>query len=132
MEFQGIALKINTEGIKSGNQSQFYRSLENQQQHRLRDKTKKQHAADVKFLYPRNWLQDANILHGEHEVQALCQRLQLDKIAVVCRFREYKDSHQKAMPDPVKSLVKCVNIIPMASSECEQSFLHMNIIMILL
>ncbi|KAJ8892355.1 hypothetical protein PR048_004935, partial [Dryococelus australis] len=108
--------------------SAFYESLKNLIQKQLLCNSDVEMARCATVLDFRTWPTDAkeNILFGEEEICELSKRFQLNERELISTFREFVKSPDE-MPEK-QHLKNTLHITPVSSSECEQGFTQMNVI----
>jgi AraC-like DNA-binding protein len=79
------------------------------------------------ILDPKSWPENLAQTFGEKEIRNLAKRLQLNERESIRGFRDY--FHQKIFPENSVDLKNTFNAVPISSSECEQGFSQMNLIL---
>ena len=84
---------------------------------------------NLQVLSPECWPVEHTPGYGEREIKLLCDRFGLSEIRIINAFCDYYEDLGLNVPSDLKPLLRCIDVIPCSSSECERGFSQMNIIL---
>ena len=82
---------------------------------------------DLKVLSPACWPSQRDDGYGEAALGRLCERFSLPEESVLSAFRDFLDEEGRTTRKELQRLMRCHEIIPISTAECERGFSHMNI-----
>ncbi|XP_072097715.1 E3 SUMO-protein ligase KIAA1586-like [Mobula birostris] len=138
-KFGEITLKSNNK-IVSINYLQFLTSLINNLQHcmftatSLKGSQTPKPQSMYKSLLNEMCVLDKDIWptellpnYGEAAISSLCKRFKLSSSSVISAFRGYVENRRRRIPQDLRPLLSCSQVIPISTAERERGFSHMKL-----